>query len=85
MRCSQKELQKALNDEESVRGQLQSELAATKRHCRKLLSEARAAQYADLLAMLKRLNQSSSPTPLERFAKIEEIEQQYVAVFSITV
>ena len=62
-KCSEQELQKAISDEESVRGQLQAELAANKRHCRKLLSEARAAQYSGLLAELKQVSQSSTLTP----------------------
>ena len=52
-KCSEQELQKAISDEESVRGQLQGELAEIKRHCRKLLSEARAAHYTALPAHKK--------------------------------
>jgi hypothetical protein len=52
-KCSEQEFQKAVSDEEAVRGQLQAELAANKRHCRKLLSEARAAQYSALPAHKK--------------------------------
>ena len=81
-RCSEEELQKAISDEESVRGQLHAELAAIKRHCRKLLSEARAAQYCGLLAELKQVSQSSTLTPHSRLAKVEEIEYRAVNVFS---
>ena len=81
-KCSEQELQKAINDEESVRGQLQGELAAIKRHCRKLLSEARAAQYCGLLAELKQVSQSATLTPIARLAKIKEIECRAVNVFS---
>lgn len=81
-KCSEEELQKAINDEESVRGQLQGELAAIKRHCRKLLSEARAAQYSGLLAELKQVSQSATLTPHSRLAKVEEIEHRAMGVFS---
>ena len=81
-KCSEQELQKAISDEESVRGQLQGELAEIKRHCRKLLSEARAAQYSGLLAELKQVSQSSTLTPASRLAKIEEIEYRATNVFS---
>ena len=81
-KCSEQELQKAISDEESVRGKLQAELAANKRHCRKLLSEARAAQYSGLLAELKQVSQSATLTPIARLAKIKEIECRAINVFS---
>lgn len=79
-KCSEQELQKAISDEESVRGQLQGELAEIKRQCR--LISARAAQYSGLLAELKQVSQSSTLTPASRLAKIEEIEYRAMNVFS---
>ena len=81
-KCSEQEFQKAVSDEEAVRGQLQAELAANKRHCRKLLSEARAAQYSGLLDELKQVSQSSTLTPASRLAKVKEIEHRAMNVFS---
>ena len=76
LKCSEQELQSALDAEAKAHAQLHAELRANIRHCQKLQSEGRTAMLLGLLAELKQTSSSTALTPNDMLAKLRVIERR---------